>query len=229
MDNNHVVYFSAWNFLTGETSVVMRNGDSDTFVAFSGDYLPRVRPSPDWTLAVHSDGQLYQILHELWVADLPLAEAPIISWVPDSSFFAAEVDSLSSRQLVFIDRTGHITDTVFEIPDGQRIGPRNTAWSSDRRYFAFVAYENSDFSIYINYSYPNTLYIADTQEHVVFDTCTSIGEGEAWSPDNTMLAVLQPGEGTKYVMILDLKSWSLHPVARHIVEYGDGVIGWRAD
>jgi hypothetical protein len=73
-----------------------------------------------------------------------------------------------------------------------------------------------------------TLYLADMQERQIINTCLQVGRGTAFSPNNTKLAFLAPGTGTKLVYVLDLESWALHPVANHIVENNDGaVIGWR--
>lgn len=240
-DNEHVIYSGGnWNFLTGDISPTEIGFektqyldipiDSNSLARYSDDAV-RGRLAPDWTLIVRSDWKLYPIRGSLPVADLTLAEYPIIAWSPDSSFFAAEVGASPSRQLVFFDRTGSLIETVFDLPAEQRTGTRNTVWSSDGRYFAFTTIDDPHpgYFSYLYYSHPNTLYIADTKNHVVWDTCTGIGNGEAWSPDNTQLAVLEPGEGTKYVMVLDLNMWAMIPVARHPVQKWEGVIGWRAD
>lgn len=213
------------------------------------DSYQRPHLAPDFTLAVSTEGVtsedqwgLYTVPAEDFSSpesfiQLDLAETTLVAWRPDSRFFAAEQDVESGRQLVFVNRQGAMDDVVFHLPQGERAN--NSAWSSNNRYFAFITFEDTGSESYYNqyWGKPNTLYIADTQEQVVIDTCLSTGIGLAWSPDGTQLAFLAPGEGTQPIFVMDVEDLTAYPVAKHQVGsngVGDNyrpnsVIGWRDD
>jgi hypothetical protein len=213
------------------------------------DYYQRPHLAPDFTLAVSteymsSDPQwgLYAVpAKDLFSAEpliqLDLAETAIVAWRPDAHIFAAEQEVESGRQLVFVNRSGVVDEVVFHLPEGERVGNNNTAWSLNGRYFAFITFKDlgSEYGVYDYWGSPNTLYIADTQEQVVIDTCLSTGVGLAWSPDSTQLAFLAPGDGIEPVFVMDVENLNAYAVANHLVEAigvaenyrPNNVIGWR--
>jgi Tol biopolymer transport system component len=129
------------------------------------------------------------------------------------------------NQLELFDRDGVSLDVIFLEDNGYRVRSTfdeamNIRWSPDGRYLAFIT---------TTLSYPTiiSLFIADMQEKHVYNTCIEPGDGLAWSPDGTKLAMMDFYDFKRYrpVIILDLETWSLYTVAYH-----DGsVIGWRAD
>lgn len=234
------------NPFTQETQLLEGFHFNDVYDRF--EYYQRPHLAPDFSLAV---GTEYGSSNAQWglyavpvedrfstepMLQLDLAGTAIVAWRSDSQMFAAEQTIDGERQLVFINRDGVIDEIVFDLPEGERVGNNNTAWSSNGRYFAFITFEDLG-SEYGNYDYwgsPNTLYIADTQNRVVIDTCLSTGIGLAWSPDNTQLAFLAPGEGNQPIFVMDMESFSAYWVANHLVETigvgensrPDRVIGW---
>jgi hypothetical protein len=233
------------NPFTQETRQLSGYHFNDVFDRFDSYQRPHL--APDFTLAVGtggitSDAQwgLYTVPAEDRFSikpftQLDLADTSIVVWRPDSQIFAAEQDIESGRQLVFVNRQGAINDVVFHLPQGER--SNNTAWSLNNRYFAFITFEDSgsQSSYYDYWEKPNTLYIADTQEQVVIDTCLSTGIGLAWSPDSSQLAFLAPGEGIQPIFVMDVENFNAYPVANHAVATTgvaenyrpNSVIGWR--
>ncbi len=217
-------------------------------------YDVRLRFAPDWSRVVYDHHNLdytYQLvlrdIRQLTdTQELPIRD-PII-WKPDSTSFIADVSNNANQgmvkpdeKLALFDRNGNLIDTVFLVPKGQQIGRLNTGWSSDGRYFVFITFP---YEVYggmyhlADYGYENTLYILDTQEHQVINTCLKSGIGFAWSPQNHQLAFLESGDGLQNVFILDVDNSKLHSVSKHKFTYLDtgnvlrssrGVIGWRAD
>jgi hypothetical protein len=186
------------------------------------NYLPTAHPSPDWALAFYRLGELYEIANGALVSALPLTENSAVAWKPDSSSFATEIETSSSHQLVLFDRRGHVVETIFDIPEDHHVMLRNRYWSHDGRYLAFAEHEAGPY--FDPYGHYINFYIADLTEQVVFDTCGGVNPG-AWSPSNTQFAFSGLSGDTGYVMVLDLESWALHPVAIH----SGVVIGWRED
>jgi Tol biopolymer transport system component len=143
-----------------------------------------------------------------------------INWMPDSSHFIAlvaddpyEEDIL--RQLILFDYDGNLVNVVITI-HGYLSFQQNRDWSPDGRYLSFRIKRDGP------------LYIADVQERRIINTClTEIGSGAAWSPDSTQLALIAPGDDIQYVFVLDMETYTLHPVARHDKGYGGSIIGWR--
>jgi hypothetical protein len=180
-------------------------------------------PSPDFTrILITASHALYDIWSGEVIVEINSATGPYVSWAPDSSVFAVEIhiepgENQETRQLVLFDRDGHLFDVVLT---DQRVVNVPSAWSHDGRYLTVIIAHQENL----------TLHIVDLHAHQIINTCLQTGEGAAFSPDNTQLAILEPGEGTKYLMVLDLESWALHPVANHIVDFRHGdVIGWRED
>jgi hypothetical protein len=171
-----------------------------------------------------------------------------ITWNPNSSEFTAILgDNIGygrgklEEQLALFDKTGIFLSAVMKAPDGQQFGRLNSVWSSDGHYFAFILFDY--FTGYgewraFNYDTKNTLYIADVQNKKIINTCLSIGMRMAWHPSEHQLTFLNPGNGLKDVLIFDLDTYMLHPIAKHIVGdnqrelgYGtsDSILGWRMD
>ena len=235
------------NPFTQETQPLTGYHFNDVFDSF--DYYQRPHLAPDFSLAVsteygNSDAKwgLYAVpAGDRFSAEpliqLDLAETTIVAWRLDAQLFAAEHVVDSERQLVFINREGVIDEIIYHLPEGERAGNNNTAWSSNGRYFAFVTFEDlgSEYGYYDYWGSPNTLYIADTQNQVVIDTCLSAGIGLAWSPDNTQLAFLAPGDGSQPIFIMDVENFGLYRITNHLVgSIGIGenyrpnsVIGWH--
>jgi hypothetical protein len=191
---------------------------------------PAQYPSPDFSrvLVYWFWGEpqgLYDASSYDLIAGINLAHEPNVKWMQDSSRFVAEIDTdpdeqRESRQLALFDRDGNQLDTLIALAEGYSLSIPSAGWSSNGRYLAAN----------IKHQENNVLHLVDLDNHQIINTCLQTGEGVAFSPDNTQLAILEPGTGTKYVMVLDLETWTLHPVARHIVDsrYGS-VIGWRED
>jgi hypothetical protein len=168
-----------------------------------------------------------------------------IAWTHDSTVFVATITDnadIPTYSLVLYDREGNRIEPIFHVPDEQQLGWLTVGWSQDSRYFAFVAFDMyiSDGKAYpgIYHNPHNTLYIADTQDKVIYNTCMAIGDGVAWSSTTDELALIAPGEGLKAVYILDMNDYGLHRVAWHTVDYNVriyqggmdakyGIIGWR--
>ena len=189
---------------------------------------PTQYPAPDFTLSLvdwlwDQPKGLYEIASYVLISEMNFTIGPFIKWMPDSSHFVATVTNSSqyeSPQLALFDRNGSVVDVVLALSENQSIDRITSAWSYNGRFLAFKIVNDWDHTA-------ARLYIADLQERQIINTCLQIGEGTAFSPDNTQLAILEPGKGTKYVMVLDLESWGLYPVANHIVDWYGSVIGWR--
>jgi hypothetical protein len=192
---------------------------------------PTQYPSPDFTRVLiywfwggEPPGLYYPASYGL-ITEINLAHEPSVKWMQDSSRFVAEIDTdpdeqRESRQLALFNREGNQLDVLIALGDDDSLSIPAAGWSSDGRYLAVT----------IKHQENRVLHLVDLDNHQIINTCLPIGDGAAFSPDNTQLALLEPGTGTRYVMVLDLETWTLHPVARHIVEDGDGsVIGWRED
>jgi hypothetical protein len=212
--------------------------------------------APDWSREIYT-GQDEENQFVWKIADLSqgnvlgiLDITPPIAWQHDASRFVATITDnadIPAYSIELFNQQGQPIETIFTVPDGQQLGLFTLGWSIDDRYFAFIA-----FNMYVenNKAYPssyyhrpdNILYIVDTQNRLIVDTCTAIGEGLAWSPDTSIpeITFLAPGEGSKDVFILDMNSYKLHRIARHSVGYNrriyqgshsasDGIIGWRSD
>lgn len=245
-DDEHLLYFDQLiNPFTEETEhrkpVFLKSSERH-------DQQVRSHPSPNLELVVNPE---YSVDEEKWVwniydpnaetllAELPLAEFSAITWRSDSQRFAAEIEANAGRQLAILDTSGRVTDVVFQIPMGQRVGKSNLVWSPDSRYLAFILFSNEyGDTYYVNWLSDNQLYIVDTLEEQIVNTCLRTGIGLAWSPDvEGQLAFLAPGEGLRRVFILDANDMSLHAVANHIItqtgvgvgRWPQGIIGWRAD
>lgn len=214
---------------------------------FDGQPHQRFYFSPDWTRWIFNG--LDEQNHSVWkISDLTqnkiLEKLDItvpIAWNPDASAFVATItdgQEIPSYSFALFDRQGNPLETIFAVPVGQQLGLFTLGWSPNGRYLAFITFENS--FPWNHYSPQNTLYIADVQNSVIYNTCVAIGEGLAWSPNSNIdqLTFLVSGEGTKEVLILDMNSYSLYSIARHLVSYNrrvyqgrqsayDGIVGWR--
>jgi len=235
-DNQHLVY----SLMVGGNTIVnpfTAEKDKweflDKLVEWYSD--PNTYFSPDWTrviihnpYATSSRSQLYDIERRQHLKTLSLAQNPVIVWMPDSTHFLAESsiseNQATPRRFQLFDQNGRSGEVVFNLPLQQQIGKLNAAWSIDGRYLAFISFQN-DFSYLIDYDPQNTLYILDTQEHKIMNTCLAIGVGLAWSPDNRQIALLDNGDEQSAVMILNIESNQLYNVAYHT----GSIIGWRAD
>ncbi len=190
-------------------------------------------PSPDWTRAVvnpfddYIDWSLQDLISGETLISFRTAQSAIADWKPDSSGFMMQMEAVSDvfdwygdASLVLVSREGTVLETVFEVAGSSGFFSKYSyythGWSADGRYFAFVPY--------VGQSNLGLLYIADTQDRVVINTCIMTGNGGlAWSPDGAMLSFLAGGNGQRRVEVLEISSWQLHSIAFH-----DGrIIGWR--
>ncbi|HEX3049021.1 MAG TPA: hypothetical protein VHP83_00075, partial [Aggregatilineaceae bacterium] len=229
-DNDTLIYESITQGRTGggsfwpDSTFLIDPFTGDTSSWLSGldplDYL--LYPSPDWERAVYNANEepfeawgLYSFEGEL-LTDLPWIRGDV-QWNSDSSRFVTLIQQEDGeRQIVLLNREGEITDTVFI--------PENYAplygWSWDNRYIAFTQEVRSADP----YNVQHFLYLIDTQEKYIIDTCFDINRDAAWSPDGMQLALT--GRGANYpIYIYDLELRGIYPVAEHS---GD-IIGWRAD
>lgn len=189
-------------------------------------------PAPDFTRSLVPGFGSQPTLRTLYtqngyaLAEFNTTRWPYVFWAPDSSHFVIEIDlnphelwENETGRLVLFDRDGSFVDNIF-ISENRGIIRTNSAWSDDGHFLTFETRRIGE---------ADRFYIVDLQAHQIVNSCLQIGDGVAFSPDNTQLALLEPGEGTKYVMVLDLESWTLHPVANHIVDWRNSLIGWRED
>jgi WD40 repeat protein len=250
-DNDHIIYETTQTPKIGDDysrdKAFLINPFTQEMTKWNGQLDPLAIidffPSPDWTRAVYNqvwydiapdvkdDWGLFDPINESQpILNLSLANLSQIGWSPDSAQFAAETETTSdsgelNNQLELFDRDGVNLGSIFLETNRQRI--RNTfsvssniRWSSDGRYLAFI-------TTTLNYPTVISLYIADMQEKRVYDTCIEPGDGLAWSPDGTKLAMMDfyDYKRQRPVIVLDLETWGLYTVAYH-----DGsVIGWRED
>jgi hypothetical protein len=224
---------------------------------FDRDPDLRYHFAPDWTRwifpGLDKQGRFIWKLGDLTYNRVigTLNITPPIAWKPDSSAFVATITDgadIPSYSLVLFDREGKQIETIFAVPFKQQLGLFALGWSRDNRYFAFIMFdmyispEGKAYPTSSYYNIHNTLYIADTQNKVIINTCKAIGEGLAWSPDaNTdEMTFLASGEGLKDVLILSMSEYKMYSVAKHTVSYNkridqgymgasDSIIGWRAD
>jgi hypothetical protein len=177
-------------------------------------------PSPDFTRTIYRDRNawfwaLYDATTGEILSEFETTRESVFSWSQDSQRFLGEISDESKTEFVLFDSEGNEIETVFDVDgDGIRT-PHQLVWSPEKRYVALNL---------------TTLHILDFERREVIDTCLTVGKGMSWSPDNTQLAFTQPGSYiTADVRILDIATWSMHAVARHIVNYDgyDIVIGWR--
>lgn len=248
-DNEHFLYFDLMNPFTGE----IQSWTQPDYV-WDGEPDNRSYFSPDWTRQIYYETgnqygwRIYDIDNNSILDALVLT--PPIAWKPDSSGFVATINDgadIPDYSLALFDRDGVQGDVIVSAPD-REFGLFAIDWSANGRYLAFITLpleyyivEGKAYS-YGYYDFDNILYIADTQQKRIIDTCMAIGEGLSWSPEAgvSQLAMMPPGEGTKDVLILDVEANTLYPIAEHIVEYNRriyqgrresyySIIGWRAD
>jgi hypothetical protein len=149
-------------------------------------------------------------------------------WRADSAGFAVEVqtarEDMIQSELAIFDAVGNRIEKIIDFQPSQTLRQyygqqfKNIIWSPDGRYLAFI-------TTTLNYPRVISLYIADMQQKKVIDTCIEPGDGLAWSPDGTQLAMIDfyDYKRQRPVMVLDMATWALYTVAYH-----DGsVIGWR--
>jgi hypothetical protein len=247
LDNDHLVYEYSEDAIRKPGEILILNLSDGSVVSWEGHikdvlfvgevwqqgdsyFVSAQTPSPDLTRTVVSreyfhPTALYDTMNGEVLVEISPAYWPYISWTPDSSLFVIVIDTdpdedRESRQLALLDRSGNFVDVVLTLSENQQISKKASTWSQDGRFLTLELDQRHQ---------EDSLYIVDLEERQIIDTCLQTGAGAAFSPGNTQLAILERGEGTKYVMVLDLESWALHPVANHIVEYGEGVIGWRED
>jgi hypothetical protein len=247
-DNENFLYFDLINPVTGEIRV-WNKPDS------VWDAHPHKRSyfAPDWTRQIYYENEnqpswgIYNVENDEILDNLNIT--PPIAWKPDSSEFVATITdgtAMPSYSLALFDRDGVQDDVIVSAPEFE-FGLFAIDWSADGRYLAFItfpfAYYSAERKVYslAYYGFENTLYIADTEQKRIINTCMAVGEGLAWSPvaGVSQLAIMPPGEGTKDVLILDIEADTIYPVAQHFVTYnrridqGRGsfysIIGWRAD
>jgi hypothetical protein len=154
--------------------------------------------------------------------------ASFVSWMPDSSHFAAEIPHAdqdgTNFEITLFDQNGEVTDTSFVLPDGWRLARstkydvKEMAWSSDNRFLAFITLDESRPPI------PN-LYVADFQERKIIDLCIAPGIGLAWSPNSTQLALWVSDAGDNAIGVLDFNENQVYVVGYHDWP----VIGWRTN
>ncbi len=245
-DNENFTYLNNENTLlinpfSGKQSIWPEPG----FIYDANDQY-RSQFAPDWSRVIYTQpdnetGERIKHLYALPANDL-LARLAIeipVSWKPDSSGFLATIvnqESLpSTSELVLFDRYGKLLKKL--TISKERFSGHTLGWSNDSRYFAFISFAYSSFE---TYSPENRLYIADIKEQKIIDTCLTIGEGMAWSPNHNLLTFFEPKEGLKRVLILDMISYKLYGVANHLVGYdyriyqgnygaSDRILGWRED
>ncbi len=244
IDNEHILFENAYiNPFSGEMET-WKPLENRTFESTSIPYYPSrdwsafVSPRLNvdaWSLYILEDGS-YKL-----VSDIPIDTSPVavIGWSPDAQKFAAFADHTIS----LFDLDGTIADTIYTLTEEYPFAaPDSIRWSSDGRYITFVLTEDDWWKYSYNigggseYSYgANRLFIADTQEQTVIDTCLEVGWGVAWSPNVNELALVGPNEGQAPLQILDVASWSLYTVAYHGVSYRTAyndnrvILGWSAD
>ncbi len=211
--------------------------------------------SPDWSRVIYynydqerrSFAVIRDLIYQTDFEKLNLRK-PVV-WKHDSSGFIADISQNLfygkgdlEEGLALYNKNGDVITSIFKAPDGQQFGRLNAAWSSDNRYFAFIAFDyyadNGNWYV-SDYARKNTLYIADMQNQKIINTCLPSGVGLAWHPNKNQLVFLTPGDGLRDVMIYDLDTYKLYAVAKHMVGYNDRdffrsatedeILMWRAD
>ena len=253
-DNSQFLYFDMMNPFTG----VVQAWQQPEYVWDAEPYT-RQYFSPDWKRQVFY-GYVETATGSVWdwkINDLVNNEilrtlniTSPVAWKPDSSGFGAVITDgadIPTYSLGLFDRDGVQGDVIVSAPD-REFGLFAIGWSADSRYLAFIDFPFNYYMVegkaysFAYYDSGNTLYIADMQEKNVIDTCLTVGEGIAWSPQYGVeqLALMPPGEGLKDVLILDLDAGALHPIAKQLVTYNrriyqgrkssyTSIIGWRTD
>ena len=261
LDDDHVL-FENWDpSFAGVVRIGPFEGQIEVWEQFSStfDQLPaRLYPSPDWgdLVALYppsvwatstSEWQLYSQQNGRYIpiTTLPLSDPynPIpVAWQSDSSQFAAQIDTDESIYLALFSRQGEVVDRIMTVKEGHHITPINFQWSADGRYLAFVIAADGIWQTFLDSTFPNyasldygvnRLFIADTQDRKVIDTCLEVGIGMAWSPETTQLTLIPSGEGQIPLQILDMETFELHTVTYHGVSYTQlnndvqVILGWR--
>jgi hypothetical protein len=205
---------------------------SDSFLA------PRV-VSPDETRAYGGGtaflNEFQPGLHDL---SIPKTIANVvglkhISWRRDSAGFMGEMqeDEQAWHGFAYFDRDGKLINYVIQFDawsyDVGRLlsGRSELQWSPDDRYFVFAI--NSD-------SGTRELYIVDTPESKVMDTCLTSLTQPVWSPDGSMFAYLTNAPQNLYLIVVDIKTWKAYVVAQQSGVRGavdhqlPEMVGWRS-
>lgn len=179
-------------------------------------------PAPDFsrTVQLRPPG-IYDIMSGEKLADVSSVGDGFTLWTADSARFVTEVENAqypASVDLAIFDRDGALVSIIFTA-DPQQLNGRNAGWSPDGRYLAFLlgAWDHLH------------LYIADSQQQKIWDTCLDTGHGVAWSPDSKQLAFFMAGEEQERVVVMDVETQAVYTVAHHIATQQDYVIGWRGD
>ncbi len=244
LSDEKLINISTNKITTWDKLEVMNDSYSDFISSFA----------PDWSKVIYyrADGNgtstpiLWDLNQSIETKTLSLRNPTM--WKPDSSGFITDMaqnlnhgEGKPNEALSLFDSNGKLLEKVFLVPDGQQIGRLNAAWSSDGRYFAFIAfnyYAYGDTYYTQDYDTENTLYILDTQEHLVINTCLKSGIGFVWSPIKHQLAFLESGYGLQNIYILDTDSSEFYTIGKHIFHQPDtvngrqnkvGIIGWQID
>lgn len=241
-DNDHFIYpaFSGWQLVDISTDNVTAWNKSDKIYDAYDPFMPRF--APDWSKIIyynHDSGNgtatftLRDIASTTDIATLDI-KRPIL-WKPDSTGFVANIsanktneDSIPNENLALFNNQGALEETIFTPPAGQQIGSLNKAWSSDSRYFAFITFAYTIFQgkFYLkDFDAENTLYILDTKQQRVINTCLQVDTSFTWSLEGHKLAFVQPKVRQQSVQIYDLEIEKVYSVAYH----SGSVIGWRAN
>lgn len=210
------------------------------WAAFVAPYITN-SPSREWIWGLFAKkDDTFERLSNPLLGEAYLHPA-MMAWSPDNSVFAAQ----TANTIALFSREGTIIDTIytFNEADYTYVAPDSVHWSLGGRYITFVLSKDNSWMAstrtwpnYAQIDYgENRLFIIDTQEHSIYDTCLEVGWGLAWSSNADQLALIRAGAGQAPLQILDMETMQLYTVAYHNTDYtliGNDpqiILGWRED
>lgn len=229
---DHQFLFADYRFDVQSDRILKWSG-----LTFSSFDLFASYPSPDWNsvLQIYKSKALafiYEPLSAKLTGTIAVADYrdddwqsdTLISWMPNSQRYAAEVKDGEQRELAIADSQGSIKDIILKLDSDTRLSAKTSAWSSDGQFFAFALV--SDYYVSQVEQPKSLLYIADTQRRLVIDLCLTIGDGLAWSrQQKNLLAFLSKNDEQSDLIVVNMENLLTYNLA----PYKGRVIGWRAD